>query len=116
MDSCVFKREAALWIPVFLLFFLICNAQREMDMLGQQVLPRCHALVYAACFPSRRGEYPISVLAPHTKPNQLESSKPPCCELRLGWAASFSVSLVGVALRKFLERGLACNVLFIHLL
>jgi len=87
-----------------------------MDMLGQQALPRCHAPVYAACFPSRRGEYPISVLAPRTKTNQLESSKHPCCEVRFGWAASFSLSLVGVASRKFLERGLACHALFIHLL
>jgi len=94
----------------------ISSANREMDMLGQQALPRCHALVYAACFPSRRREYPISVLAPRTKPNQLESSKHPCCEVRLGWAVSFSLSLVGVALRKFLERGLACHALFIHLL
>jgi len=60
-------------------------------LVGQQALPRCHALVYAACFPSRRGEYPISVLAPRTKPNQLESSKHPSCEVRLGWAASFSL-------------------------
>ena len=92
------------------------ESHREMYMLGQQALPRCHALVYAACFPSRRGEYPFSVLAPRTKPNQLESSKHPCCEfeVRLGWAASFSLSLVGVALRKFLKRGLACHVLFIH--
>jgi len=72
----------------------ILNAHREKDMLGQQALPPCHALVYAACFPSRRGEYRISVLAPRTKPNQLESSKHPCCEceVSLGWAASFSIS------------------------
>ena len=52
------------------------------------------SIQYAACFPSRKGEYPISVLAPRTKPNQLESSKHPCCEceVRLGWAASFYIS------------------------